>query len=266
MLVLRLLRKINSVRRRLVGADLPHWYKDLLGLIRYFNLLRLVPTLSVIAMHPSHFFKSLPAILAGKKRHYLSPLQFVSNAAIVQLLLLPHVYAKVRTPPKEVVVGINLATALVSPLLIAMASGLLLVLWYVCMHIWPMGTLAREFGWRFNYHSCMLPLDFMTYKVLDYRRYCWSMLYFYLYFYVMAAAVLSTGLFSVLGIFDFYVSAGSGTVYFNKITLIPFLLAGVGTAYLGYLLFLRPYTMLLIASSGAITGRMRRYMVHENTA
>lgn len=265
MFVFWFLRKINAVRRRLIGVDVPHWYKDAVGLIRHMNLLRLIPTLLVISTNPLHFFKSVPAILAGKKRHFLSPLQFVSNVAIVQLLILPHLYPSLRTPSKEMIVGINLATALVSPILVALSAGLILALWYVSMSIRPIGSISRQLGWRFNYHGCLLLLDAKTYGALDYRRYIWSMLYYYLYFYVVAAFILTASVFGMLGMLDLLANVGGGTIYI-KLTMPFFALGSLAIAFLGSFLLLRPYIMLLLACSRAYTSRMILYLQHDSAA
>jgi hypothetical protein len=264
MWTLQAVRKGRSVRRRLFGKKLPHWAKDSAGFIKYLNFLRLLPTMHVMVCYPGHLFKSIPSILSGKKPYYVSPLQFVSNLAVLQIAVLALLLPEDDAIDKEFLIVGNLVTAAVSPILMMCACIAILVLWFLCISVWPVNRLTE--GIEFNYHGALVPLSPSTYSALNWGRFFWSLLYYYLYFYLMFALV--AGLF--LGVEELilaaYASASSSgrTIYINKLTTIPLALVGLFAALAGYWLFVRPYILLLFHSSNRITKRMLLYLATEN--
>lgn len=261
MLSLKVVRLGKRIIRRVFGKDVPHWLKDSGSLFKYINVFRLIPTLQVLICAPSHFFKSIPAILKGKKAHYVSPLQFLSNIIIVQIALLSLLYEDEGIIDKTILLASNLVLIFFGPVLMVAASVALLTIWFLCNSIWPLNLLTKEI--EFNYHGLLIPLSPATYKALNWGRFLWSMFYCYMYFYV-AFGILSM-LFVGGGalLFDAYALIGNGHVYINKLTIIPFGIGGLLVFFAGYWFFVRPYVSLLLYSVKHRTHRMERYLLAE---
>lgn len=263
MWMLRLIKVLQSIRRRLFGEKAPEWLTELTKLIQYFDLIRLAPTLYMIFFAPKHFFRRLPEIRRETRPYYLTPLQFVTNLAVLQFVLLTFFFPDgFGISEKQMVVG-NLVVVLASPLLIACTCLVVLVLWYLCAHIWPINHIAQEIP--FNHHGAIVPLSLFTYANLDGSRYFWSLFYFYLYFYSMLVLIAAGFGLAEIAIWDVYSSKG-GKIYINKITIIPFALIGFFSALAAYWILVRPYIILLLMSSQRLTKRMALFvLVDENT-
>jgi hypothetical protein len=255
MWTLQAIRRIRSMHRRIFGKRAPHWVED--G-FKYVNFLRLLPTVHMIICKPAHFFKSVPAILNGKKSYYLSPLQFVTNLAALQILIVPLIFS--GSPSKEAMAAWNIGAVVLSPALIVCACALVLVLWHICANMWPLRAVANELP--FNYHGALIPLSPSTYANLEWGRYFWSLFYYYLYFYFMLLVGMGSVALAV-GVWKIYTSV-TVNIHINRVTIIPFAVIGLIAAIAGYWLFVRPYILLLMASSRAPTERMRLYLASEN--
>jgi len=264
MLTLRVVRFGRRLVRRLFGKNIPHWLKDSTSLFKYINVFRLAPTLQVLFCAPNHFFKSIPAILAGKKTYYVSPLQFLSNVAIAQLAILTLLYGQDDLVDKTLVIASNLALVLLTPVLMIAACVALIVVWFISSSIWPLNHLAKEV--EFNFHALLIPLSLDTYRALAWGRYIWSLFYCYLYFYVLLG-VLSLTLFGgdafLVGA---YAAIGNGIIHINKLTIIPFGIAGLLIFFAGYWLVVRPYIQLLLHCVTRLTHRIARYLLRERSS
>src|SRR5262249_18487998 len=78
LLLLRMIRWINRVKRRLFGRSLPHWVSDSLKFLSYFDFISFIPTSLVIALAPGHFFPRVPMIVRSKSSIYKTPIKFVT--------------------------------------------------------------------------------------------------------------------------------------------------------------------------------------------
>lgn len=261
---LRVVRLLQNQRRRIFGKEMPHWLKDALKVIKYVSLLQLVPTLHMVAFYPRHFFKVLPQIVGkGSKArpYYLTPVQFLGYLVVLQGLAIAYLPIKSLGVTQPELALLNLGLVLAFPFVALAACLVVLLLWFVCAHVWPINYVAQAIP--FNIYGALLPLDPSTYVSLNWSRYLWSMFYYYLYFYLMV--LLATSLMVVLevGIFSVHAGASGRVMYFNKLTLIPYFAAGLIVALAGYYLFVRPYIVLLLANARYATTTMMKYFIME---
>jgi hypothetical protein len=238
------------------GKTLSHWAKDLMGLIKYVNFFRLIPTIYILLTAPGHFFKSIPAILGGKKTYYISPLQFLLNLVVLQIAIL-HFFPTEGNPNEEILrnqyflITLNIGFAVLSPVTMAIACLLILLLWQARNR----GILSKLVPEDLlNTDALTIPLRPSTYRVLDWQRFLWSLPYYYLYFY-----------FAVLVVFGCFALAialleGPGHSYGVPSGLINLLFAVVAliTALVGYWALVRPYVFLLVYSARSMTPIMLR--------
>ena len=77
--IFRLLRMYLKVRRTLFKGDLPHWLRDLLGLVKYVNFMEPTITIAAIALSPHHFFNRLPQYISRKNSWFGSPVKFFTQ-------------------------------------------------------------------------------------------------------------------------------------------------------------------------------------------
>lgn len=253
MWMLKQIKAMRSIRRRIFGDRVPEWLTEPIKLVKYFDLIRLLPTLYMIVFAPAHFFKCLPAIRKEKKPYYLTPLQFVTNSAALQVVLLTFMFPDGVAMSKETLFLYNVVVVITSPVLIACTCIVVLILWFFCAHIWPINHLANELP--FNHHGALIPLSPSTYINLDGGRYFWSLFYYYLYFYCMLLLIGAGFALAEILIWDVYSSIGN-KIYINKVTIIPFALVGLVAAIVGYWVLVRPYILLLLQSSRRLTRRM----------
>jgi hypothetical protein len=274
MWTLEIIRTLRCIRRRLFGKKLPHYVKEPLGLvmgpIKLFNFLRLIPTLQIMVCAPNHFFRSLPSILDGKKTYYVSPLQFPINVATLQILALAFLPKEIPLPKELPVVGktfkqiyiiaIDLGFAALSPVVMAIACGVILILWYGGRATRPFNKLIPVD--LLNCHAVLIPLSPSTYRALDVNRFFWSLVYYFIYFYLTFFIVF--GFFVTCAILLVLAHENLG-VPSNVITFFSAVL-GLITALAGYWVFVRPYIFLLMHASRRITKLMMRAAVHSGIA
>jgi hypothetical protein len=263
MWVLVLIRVARFWRQKIIGKQTPHWLKDSVGLIKYINLVGLFPTVYMMIFQPRHFFKRLPAILNGSKTYYLSPISFVTNVAALQIVLITLVFPGSSVADNPQLVLLHIGAVILSPMLLAAACVIVLLLWFICIHVWPINLVARELP--FNYHGLLIPLNPETYAALQWNRYFWSLFYYYVYFYVVLLLVAASFVGFEADIWDSYASISS-TIYINKFTIIPFALVGFFAAAAGHRLLIRPYVILIMESAGRQTRGMALFTLNDESS
>lgn len=264
MLMLRLARVYPHKIRKVFGGT-PHWLREASGAIKLPILLRFALTVQVMAFAPNHFFKTIPAILSGKKRMYLTPIQFVTNIAVIQIFIWAFIEPEIASVDKAIVVTANLGLVIITPALMIVACLSMIALWFICTSIWPFGWLVRELDIRYNYHSLIIPISIDTYKALEWSRYFWSLTYCYLYFYLISGMLGTFFLGGESIIIGLYSIVGQGIVHINRFTIIPLGLAGVLFFALGFKLIINPYVELLIHCATRPTLRIMRYVAFKTS-
>lgn len=254
---LRVVRVGRRVRRRLFGKKLPHWAKDLLSLIRYINVLKLVPTVHALACQPNHFFKTLPTVLAGKKPYYVSPLSFVTNVAALQIAAYLLLFPDGSAVPKEAVVILNVVLALLTPVMAGCLCAVILVFWSVAKFGMPYNELLDEFC--FNHHGALVPLDPRTYLHLDWSRFFWSMFYYYMYFYLLLGAVLVLTVVVSVAIVEPFPYPPSSWLK-GRLAILYMAIVGLVSSLAGYWGIARPYAFALVRSSRFATPLMTKFL------
>ena len=250
----------RRLRHRFFGRNTPHWAKDLVRLARFVNVLNLLPTLHALLFHQSHFFKSIPAILEGKKPYYVSPLGFLSSAAAVEvacyLLLIPDDAPLLN----ETFLLINLIAVVLSPAAIVSLCILVIIFAHVAENFFPFGEVMIESC--FNSAGARVTVDFRSYISLDRSRFVWSLCYYYVYFLVVVGAV--TLLVSLT--LSLYVHPNARSLLvFMKGKLGMTVVAGLCLigALVGYWCLVRPYAFLLVHCSRARSAAMRELIASE---
>lgn len=263
--ILKAIKLALRLSRRIFGPKLPHYVKDLLGAVRYLNFFRLIPTIYVMLFYTRHFFKIVPSITRGAKPYYVTPVQFAANIITLQVVIFGlFIKTSSGSPPAAssisskisayinweylmIAVG-NAILAVLSPATIAVACLILLSIWFIISKVQLVGHLAAQI----NRHGLILPIEAETYASLDWRRYVWSMLYYYCYFYVSfaATAVVFGSILKGFGLSGFRVP-WVGSILYGLIFL--------AFTAVCYALFIRPYVHLLLAASREKTPRMRKF-------
>ena len=260
MFLLSLIRRISRQARLVFGPKPPQAVQDVLALIRHANFFRLSLTIWMVVFYPRHFFKILPQIVRGARKHYVTPVQFLTNIIALQASLFALLELELDLVDKLVIWGANIVLALSAPLaVIALCCGTL-ALWFVAMHIWPINHVAAEM--RFNYHGALLVTNPATYLNLRWKRFAWSILYYYCYFYVLFLPLAL--LFYLLNEWIIYLPAALGfhRIYL-KILAIPYAVVWLSFAALFHALFIRPYVALLLYSSRSLSTRAWRYLAYD---
>lgn len=259
MCILRLIRRFRSLRRRLLGNQTPLWAKEVAHLLKYVYLLPLVFTLKMITCNSRHFFKSIPAIVSGKKSYYMSPVQFMTNLILLQFLLVKQLTPKdiklSETTLHILILLINSSMLIVVPIVITLFCMIVLLLWglVIMCPIWPMTWLAEI---PFNYRLFIVPLSFDTYKSLDWRRFFWSMGYFYLYFYSMSPLLVIVLAVVVKSYFQFLINhidpgLSDPRILLSLVSPVPLIAVSVT-----YGVIARPYFFVLVSCVRTPTARM----------
>ncbi|HWZ62467.1 MAG TPA: hypothetical protein VNX02_05550 [Steroidobacteraceae bacterium] len=196
---------------------MPHYLRDTLELSKYVNLLRLLPTLWVMALHPRHFFKSVPAILKDHKQYYISPLHFVTNVTLVQAAAVKLFYA--GEPIEWRLIVLNLFLAMALPIFATTVCAVVISLHKAVTVVGPLMARSVSLDGLFDdddgdtaVKDQLKQVNLKTPFNLDWPRFFWSMLYFYLYCYLILGVLVAITLFAnatvvpvVEDIFDYLV-------------------------------------------------------------
>jgi hypothetical protein len=259
-LPVRAVRWLRKLQLKLFGGDLPHWAKDALKLVTYVSFLRLIPTLHMVVFYPRHFFKVVPAIVKGAKAssYYLTPIQFVVYLAAFQAFALAYVPGMGAEVDKTEVLLFNFALVAAFPFLAVAACLAVIVTWLISSRVWGVHFIAREI--RFNVYGALVPVDPATYLALNWKRYLWSMFYYYLYFYLMV--LIATACFIALEGSTLYFLAGTHGVP-SRLKVIPLFVVAFVVSIAAYWMFVRPYVLLLVESARYDTATMEKFFIVE---
>jgi hypothetical protein len=276
---LRPKRYCRRVRLAFFHGKTPDWASDAYKLIKYVNLLELIPTFGAFLTAPVHFFRRLPLIRRGKKRWYKTPLAFLALMvvaaysavelrhphALLDLLrffvqwMREHGHYGILTLRSgiEFLVRHQRPATYLFLLLICFLSPI----WILppCLFLAGITWLIEEFRDRrrerifirasdLNPYVMLIPLDPRVYWRLQWSAFAWGLFYFGLY-----------ALF-VLVIFVDNIAQGPPHFFFRVGGLGVVLLFSyyVSLATLIQLLLIRPYAALLRATSSPPTRRMRK--------
>jgi hypothetical protein len=278
---LRPKRYARRVRLALFRGKPPDWASDAYKLIKYVNLLELIPTFGAFITAPAHFFRRLPLIRRGKKPWYKTPLAFLSLmilaayscleyvypdstgrlALIVWHWMLEHDHIGAFGLIKLVILHHRLATYI-----LLLVVCFLVPLWILppCMVLGCVSWLLEEVKARrsdtltvratgLNPHITLIPLDVRVYRRMRPAPFAWGLFYFGLY-----------ALF-VLSFFVVIIAQGPPRWYTHMYIFGVFLLLGYYSTLALSIQFLliRPYAALLRTTSSPPTTRMRKADAHE---
>ena len=254
---------LRRIRRKMFGKNLPHYLKDGIGLIKYINFFRLIPTLYILVSAPGHFFKSIPAIIKGKKTYYVSPLQFLLNMAVLQIAFVNLFPSDSDTSAGKPVnqlalMAMNFGLAVLSPVIMAIACAVILILWYGGRSRWPLNKFIPSDA--LNCAAIQIPLSPSTYRALDWERFLWSLPYYYLYFYLTLLVV--SGVFAVCTALA-VLSNVDLNINGNLLGLLIGVLALI-VSCCGYWVLVRPYIFLLTYSARRLTPLMMMAGLHAD--
>ena len=278
---LRPKRYSRRVRLALFRGKPPDWASDAYKLIKYVNLLELIPTFGAFITAPAHFFRRLPLTRRGMKPWYKTPLAFLSLMAlaayssieftfphaaghlalIVLRWMLAHDHFSFLGLIELVILHQRIATYLL--LLIAC---FLVPLWILpaCLILGCVSWLLEEVRARrsdtmtvqatgLNPYITLIPLDVRVYWRMRPAPFAWGLFYFGLYaLFVLSffVAIIAPGppRWSIhANIFSFFLLLS----YYSTLALsIQFLL-------------IQPYAALLRTTSNPPTTRMRKADAHR---
>jgi hypothetical protein len=280
---LRPKRYARRVRLAMFRGKTPDWAKDTYKLIKYINLLELIPTFGALTTTPMHFFRRLPAIRNGKKTWYKTPLAFLSLMVVAGYSCVefvhPHAvydlaYFTLRwmmdhdhfwvldfLKPFDLALGYpRIATYLIL-LIVCFLSPL----WILppCLLLGCIAWVLEEYKARrsdsifvkasgLNPHIMLIPLDVRVYWRMRPMAFAWGLFYFGLY--ALFVVVVFVNLVAQgpppyltylrgFGVFFLF------SYYTTLIAAIQFFLA-------------RPYAALLRATSTPPTRRMGKADAH----
>jgi hypothetical protein len=278
---LRPKRYSRRVRLALFRGKPPDWASDAYKLIKYVNLLELIPTFGALITAPAHFFRRLPLIRRGKKPWYKTPLAFLSLmilaaysciefmyphavghlALITWRWMLEHDHFGVSGLIKLVIVYQRFATYLL----------LVIACFLVPLWILPFWLFLGSVSWLFEEIRArrsdsltvratglipdisLIPLDVRVYRRMHSGPFAWGLFYFGLYALV------------VVSFFVVIIAQGPPHWYTHAYTFSVFLLFSYYST-LGLIiqfLLIRPYAALLRMTSNPPTTRMRKADAHE---
>jgi hypothetical protein len=280
---LRPKRYSRRIRRALFKGKTPDWASDAYKLIRYVNLLELIPTFGAFITAPAHFFRRLPLIRRGKKGWYKTPLAFLSLMVLAAYSCIEFVYPHAA---RDLALGVlhwmlehdhygvlrllGLIQSVIRHQRIATYLMLLIVcflapLWILppCLVLGCVSWLLEEYRARrsdsviiqasgLNPDITLTPLDVRVYWKMHPAPFAWGLFYWGLY-----------ALF-VLSFFVAIIAQGPPRWYTHASILSIFLLISYySTLALAIQFFLvRPYSALLRATSNPPTMRMHKADAH----
>ena len=249
-----ILRRSGEIRKRFLR--LPHWAKDLYGMLSYANFVELVPTLISIAIAPRHFFRRLPRTLNGNSTHYATPVKFFFNFAafFLAIVFLRH---------GDLSNVVSQASALwYLPTILPLTPPVMIVLGIVCWVLYQIPRLAPN-GDAFpppNHGAFRLLLSPRTYLSLDPSRFVWGLFYISIYFLAVWQIVQVVVAIDFLGVVYLVDAFGEGHVIPKAITI----LLGIAiVAFSIHGLVLHPYMEMLRASLRRPTQNVFEIDVHD---
>jgi hypothetical protein len=191
--VLRVIRRLRSLRRRALGAETPHWAKDVYRAIKYVNIFELIPTLVGILFAPRHFFRHLDLIItkrkSGVKSVYRSPIGLTVRTVVLvagstqlpatKWLFLKTLGAFPSFLHSSYRVELVLVALLASvPLLVPIVCGVLIVFGFCMLLLVGYGDEYSSEYSKSMLYFLLIPLEAGTYKSLDWGKVGWAALYF----------------------------------------------------------------------------------------
>jgi hypothetical protein len=277
---LRPKRYSRRVRHALFMGKTPDWGSDAYKLVKYVNLLELIPTFGAFITAPAHFFRRLPLIRSGKKRWYKTPLAFLSLMVLADYSCIEFIYPHATGHLAVVVLlwmqdydhfGVSGAIELailhqrVATYLMLLIVCFLVPLWILppCLVLACVSWLIEEFRNRrsdsltirasgLNPDVSLIPFDVRVYWRMRPAPFAWGLFYFGLY-----------ALF-VLSLFGAIIAQGPPRWYTHAYIFSLFLVFGYYSTLALSLQFLliRPYAALLRATSNPPTTRMFKADAH----
>jgi len=278
---LRPKRYSRRVRLALFRGKPPDWASDAYKLIKYVNLLELIPTFGAFITAPAHFFRRLPLIRRGKKPWYKTPLAFLSlmvlaaysciefiyphGAAHLALIALRWILAHDHFGVFSLIELAILHERIATYFLLVIAC-FLVPLWILppCLVLGCVSWLLEEVKARrsdtltvqatgLNPNITLIPLDVRVYWRMRPAPFVWGLFYFGLY-----------ALF-VLSFFVAIIAQGPPRWYTHTYIFSIFLLFSYYStlALSVQFLLIRPYAALLRTTSNPPTTRMRKADAHE---
>jgi hypothetical protein len=176
------LRRIGSVRRRVLGKDAPHWAVDVLAklldeLPSWVNVLRLIPTLWAILFFPAHFFRRVPQYLGVHPSGYQSPYctPFGLGFAIVGLTFGADQFLYKHLGFGDLKCIAFAIFCILLPLPLAMFSVLF---WCILA---PFRFVLRNAGLYINSAHCLIVVDPAGYRRIHPSDRLWGFVYYYGY-------------------------------------------------------------------------------------
>ena len=255
--IFRLLRMYLKVRRTLFKGDLPHWLRDLLGLVKYVNFMEPTITIAAIALSPHHFFNRLPQYISRKNSWFGSPVKFFTQGValmaafsffiggILQQVLPANLLEQNFTSSR--VYWTVLLYALLAPVCVPVISLVMAPFAFLSTFVrWPFSkkrvTVNSVIQDGLNLFQLMLiPALPSTYVKINWSRLLWSLCYYDIYFYLSAVIF-----FTPLTILVFLMIESILSQDYYTATKI-FHLTYVGLIYVSpiYLLIVAPYVVML---------------------
>lgn len=211
-----------------------------------------------MALVPRHFFERLPGYCVSKFTWVKTPLKFLTTATSALAVLY------FTTVPDDIIEGakleaadfakVFLVLALVSPILIPFACGVLYLLLRI-FSVMPQVKVEPALTARF-----LIPLSPLSYQHVEPMRFFWSIFYYGVHFCIglyllVLAADLSIWLFSHTPTPDPGGSNASTGVFIG--------LAVLSVVLVGYVLLIMPYVELLRAAAPIQSSGMHRVDAHE---
>jgi hypothetical protein len=251
--IFRLLRSYLKLRRYLFRDGLPHWARDLFGVLKYANVVGLVLPLAAITLNPIHFFRRLPQYIASKNSWFGSPVKFFTQGVTlmaglsffiggVLLYLIPS-EDRVADPTYTLssVYWYVLLYALLAPVVIPLFS-LSIAPFYFLLRFFSFNDKSVKEAWT-EVKYVTIPTRPSVYHKIDRQRFLWSLCYYDVYFYLTAMIFLTP---LTMVVFDtiivVLVSTHSTTFKFAVVCVALSLYSGPL-----YIFVLRPYIALLLA-------------------
>lgn len=195
--ILRSIRRIRRLRRRVFGGDAPHWAKDIYRVVKFVNLLELVPTLASIFLAPRHFFRRLDLTLnerrSGLKTVYKSPIGFATRSAVLiattfqipSITSLMAVAVGYFPPFLHSAARFELALGALFIMIPVLIPGVCLVLILLSFVMVIGGQTSIDASTQASLAGLVrflsIPLSFDTYRSMYWKKFAWGAVYFFGY-------------------------------------------------------------------------------------
>jgi len=244
--VLGSVRRFRHLKTRFWRGKPPQWATDVYSLLKYVNILELVPTLAAIGLEPYRFFGR--RMTGGKPslRVYKSPVKFLTTAtsalALLVTALCAHYLGKQYKPTRiEYVV-------LVAVLTVPLWSIVLSILVWLTFRAGFVPWWFKRVNWkltRIDQAAITTILSPGVYRRLDPARFLWGICYFGVYLY--AAAILLALITSLAVPLLAEVASVSKGPYTGSLEF--FILLNAVFVVAAQRLILHPYSQLLLATA-----------------